>query len=104
MRCRGNATGLYPFVEGAPGLAESTLRDFIAADGVPKPPEHLQVIENLPRRSSGEVRSEATQNWALTCLRDTRFRELLDELSTQPDFGSDPLDFCLVFSAELGIC
>jgi hypothetical protein len=54
-------TGLYAFVEGAPGLAESTLRDFIAADGVPKPPEHLQVIENLPRRSSGEIRSEILQ-------------------------------------------
>jgi hypothetical protein len=54
-------TGLYAFVEGVPGLAESTLRDFIAADGVPKPPEHLQVIESLPRRSSGEVRSEILQ-------------------------------------------
>src|SRR5205809_7647620 len=27
-----------------------------------------------------------------------------DELSTQPDFGSDSLDFCIVFGAKLGIC
>src|SRR5712671_198787 len=26
------------------------------------------------------------------------------ELSTQPDFGSDPADFFLIFSAKLGIC
>jgi hypothetical protein len=30
----------------------------MAANGGPKPPEHLQVIEQLPRRPSGEVRSE----------------------------------------------
>jgi hypothetical protein len=65
-------TGLYAFVEGDPGLTELALREFIAADapaliatrassGVPKPPEHLQVIEEMPRGATGEVRSEILQ-------------------------------------------
>jgi hypothetical protein len=61
---RRAGTGLYAFVEGAPGLSEGSLREFIAADEAtasPKPPEHLQVIEQLPRTASGEVRSEILQ-------------------------------------------
>jgi hypothetical protein len=70
---RRAGTGLYAFVEGGAGLTEQSLRDFIAADDAPKdshknlpkdwpkPPEHLQVIEQLPRRPSGEVRSEILQ-------------------------------------------
>jgi hypothetical protein len=54
-------TGLYAFVEAAPGLSERNLREFIAVAAAPKPPEHLQVIEELPRRASGEVRSEILQ-------------------------------------------
>jgi hypothetical protein len=58
---RRAGTGLYAFVEGAPGLTEHILREFIAADAAPKPPEHLQLIEELPRRASGEVRNEILQ-------------------------------------------
>jgi hypothetical protein len=74
---RRAGTGLYAFVAGAPGLAESTLREFIAsepasksapANSGPKPPEHLQVIEDLPRRPSGEVRSEILQLVAMNQL------------------------------------
>jgi serine/threonine protein kinase len=62
-------TGLYAFVEASLGLTEDSLREFIAAETLPKaaskspprPPEHLQVIEELPRRASGEVRSEILQ-------------------------------------------
>ena len=51
------------------GLTEDSLREFIAArryprrrrNQRPRPPEHLQVIEELPRRASGEVRSEILQ-------------------------------------------
>jgi hypothetical protein len=53
-------TGLYVFVEGGPGLAESTLRDFIAADGVPKPPEYLQVIE----KAAAILRRDTQRNLA----------------------------------------
>ena len=62
---RRAGTGLYAFVAGAPGLAEAALREFIAADApaksAPKPREHLQVLEELPRRASGEVRSDILQ-------------------------------------------
>ena len=62
---RRAGTGLYAFVEGAPGLTEHSLREFMAAEAAseqaPKPPEHLQVIEELPRNASGEVRSEILQ-------------------------------------------
>jgi hypothetical protein len=65
-------TGLYAFVEGVPGLTERSLREFIAEDSAPpaasmarqpapKPPEHLQVIEEMPRSASGDVRSEILQ-------------------------------------------
>jgi hypothetical protein len=65
-------TGLYAFVEGDPGLTERGLREFMTAEAAPqivkraaqrapKPPEHLQVIEEMPRNASGEVRSEILQ-------------------------------------------
>jgi AMP-binding enzyme C-terminal domain len=64
---RRSGTGLYAFVEGAPGLTENSLREFIAAEvaprskPAPKPPEHLQVTEALPRGASGQVRDEILQ-------------------------------------------
>jgi AMP-binding enzyme C-terminal domain len=75
---RRAGTGLYAFVEGAAGLTEASLRDFIAAAATaadaPKPPEHLQVIERLPRRASGEVRSEILQLVAMNQV------DLIDQL------------------------
>ena len=68
---RRAGTGLYAFVEGGPGLTERGLREFIAAGTspesmpMPRPPEHLQVAEELPRSASGEVRSEILQLVAL---------------------------------------
>jgi hypothetical protein len=58
---RRTGTGIYAFVEGGPGLSERGLRDFIATEPGPRPPEHLQVVEALPRGSAGEVRSEILQ-------------------------------------------
>jgi hypothetical protein len=58
---RRAGTGLYAFVEAGPGLSEHSLREFIAISAAPKPPEHLQVIQELPRGASGEVRSEILQ-------------------------------------------
>ena len=58
---RRAGTGLYAFVEGGPELSEGVLREFIAAAAAAKPPEHLQVIAELPRRPTGEVRSEILQ-------------------------------------------
>jgi hypothetical protein len=58
---RRAGTGLYAFVEGGPALSELALRDLITRGGGPKPPEHLQVTEELPRRPNGEIRSEILQ-------------------------------------------
>jgi AMP-binding enzyme C-terminal domain len=58
---RRAGTGLYAFVEGGPALSERALRDFMAAAEGPKPPEHLQVTDELPRRAGGEVRNEILQ-------------------------------------------
>jgi predicted Ser/Thr protein kinase len=58
---RRAGTGLYAFVEAAPGLSESRLREYIASATIRKPPEHVQVIEEMPRSASGEVRSEILQ-------------------------------------------
>ena len=58
---RRTGTGIYAFVEGGPGLSERGLRDFIATEPGPQPPEHLQVVEALPRGAAGEVRSEILQ-------------------------------------------
>ena len=68
---RRAGTGLYAFVEGGPEVSERALRDFMAgADGSKelKPPEHLQVTEELPRRASGEVRNEILQLVAMNQL------------------------------------
>jgi hypothetical protein len=65
---RRAGTGLYAFVEGAPGLSERVLRDFIAAGDCPKAPEHLQIAEELPRRAGGEIRNEILQLVAMNQL------------------------------------
>jgi hypothetical protein len=62
---RRAGTGLYAFIEGSAELSEEALQKFLAAAPVAKPPEHLQVIAQLPRRPSGEVRSEILQLVAL---------------------------------------
>jgi hypothetical protein len=85
---RRAGTGLYAFVEAGPGLTEVGLREFIAAEAAskktPKPPEHLQLIDELPRRASGEVRSEILQLVAMnqvdlieTLVADERERSLV---------------------------
>jgi hypothetical protein len=58
---RRAGTGLYAFVEADGSLNERRLREFIATEQVARPPEHLQIIEQLPRTASGEVRSEILQ-------------------------------------------
>jgi hypothetical protein len=58
---RRAGTGLYAFVEGGPALSERDLRAFMAQGDGPRPPEHLQIIEELPRLPSGEIRNEILQ-------------------------------------------
>ena len=59
---RRAGTGLYAFVEGS--ASDSELRDFLGSQG----PEHLQVVDALPRDAHGEVRSEILELVALNQL------------------------------------
>ena len=52
---RRAGTGLYAFVESS--ASDRELRDFLSAGA----PEHLQVVDALPRNGEGEVRSEILQ-------------------------------------------
>jgi hypothetical protein len=59
---RRAGTGLYAFVEGS--ASDRDLLDFIGAKG----PEHLQVVDALPRNAQGEVRSEILELVAMNQL------------------------------------
>jgi hypothetical protein len=59
---RGAKNSLYAFVEAEPGLSEPLMRDFIAhsvADA--EPPECIQLVDDLPRLRTGEIRLELLQ-------------------------------------------
>ncbi len=62
---RRAGTGLYAFVEGSATGRE--LIDFVGAQGI-KAPEHLQVVDALPRNAQGEVRSEILELVAMNQL------------------------------------
>jgi len=59
---RRTGTGLYAFVEGK--TTDRELIDFLGGKG----PEHLQVVDALPRNPQGEVRSEILELVALNQL------------------------------------
>jgi hypothetical protein len=87
---RRTGTGLYAFVEAAPALSEERLREFLAGGCAPRPPEHLQIIDELPRSASGEVRSEILQLIAMnqvdlidTLLANERERGLVGSIVAQ---------------------
>ena len=58
---RRAGTGLYAFVEGGPGASEDAIRDFIAQSLRARAPERLQLVDALPRRADGSVRTEILQ-------------------------------------------
>jgi hypothetical protein len=59
---RRAGTGLYAFVEASAGNRELT--DFLGT----AQPEHLQVVDSLPRNAQGEVRSEILELVAMNQL------------------------------------
>ena len=59
---RRAGTGLYAFVEGR--VSEGEINDFLGATR----PEHLQVVEALPRNAQGDVRSEILELVAINQL------------------------------------
>jgi hypothetical protein len=75
---RRAGTGLYAFVETAALLSERQVEEMLAACGV-RPPERVQLVEAMPRRPSGEVRSEILQLVAMNQV------DLIDPLLSGPD-------------------
>src|ERR1700722_4282213 len=65
---RRSGVGLYAFVEADQTALESQLRDELAAAKGPKPPEHIQVVQALPRDSAGKPRTEILQLVAMNQL------------------------------------
>src|ERR1700720_3264259 len=55
---RRSGVGLYAFVEADQAGLEAQLRNELAGAKGPKPPEHIQVIQTLPRDASGRPRTE----------------------------------------------
>src|SRR6202042_461450 len=65
---RRSGVGLYAFVEADQTALETQLRDELAAAKGPKPPEHIQVVQALPRDSAGKPRTEILQLVAMNQL------------------------------------
>ncbi len=74
---RRAGTGLYAFVETAASLSERQVEEMMTDCGV-RPPERVQLVEAMPRRPSGEVRSEILQLVAMNQV------DLIDPLLTGP--------------------
>ncbi len=66
---RRTGVGLYAFVEADQPALEAQLRsELTAAKGRPKPPEHIQVVQALPRDAAGKPRTEILQLVAMNQL------------------------------------
>jgi hypothetical protein len=58
---RRSGVGLYAFVEADQTSLETQLRNELTAAKGPKPPEHIQVVQALPRDAGGNPRTEVLQ-------------------------------------------
>jgi hypothetical protein len=58
---RRTGVGLYAFVEADQTALEAQLRNELAAAKGVKPPEHIQVVQALPRDAAGKIRTEVLQ-------------------------------------------
>jgi predicted Ser/Thr protein kinase len=65
---RRTGVGLYAFVEADQAALEAQLRAELAAAKGPKPPEHIQVVQALPRDAAGKPRTEILQLVAMNQL------------------------------------
>jgi len=65
---RRSGVGLYAFVEADRTALEAQLRSDLAAANGPKPPEHIQVVQALPRDAAGKLRTEILQLVAMNQL------------------------------------
>jgi hypothetical protein len=65
---RRTGVGLYAFVEADQLALEAQLRGELTAAKGPKPPEHIQVVQALPRDAAGKPRTEILQLVAMNQL------------------------------------
>jgi serine/threonine protein kinase len=65
---RRTGVGLYAFVESDNSALEAQLKSELAASKGVKPPEHIQVVQALPRDSAGQPRTEILQLVAMNQL------------------------------------
>ena len=65
---RRSGVGLYAFVEADQAALEAQLRSDLTAAKGPKPPEHIQVVQALPRDAAGKPRTEILQLVAMNQL------------------------------------
>jgi hypothetical protein len=65
---RRTGVGLYAFVEADARALEAQLHSELAAARGPKPPEHIQVVQALPRNADGRPRTEILQLVAMNQL------------------------------------
>jgi hypothetical protein len=65
---RRAGVGLYAFVEADQIALEEQLRNELVAAKGPKPPEHIQVVQGLPRDAAGKPRTEILQLVAMNQL------------------------------------
>jgi hypothetical protein len=75
---RRTGVGLYAFVEADQTTLEAQLRNELAAAKGIKPPEHIQVVQALPRDAAGKIRTEVLQLVATNQL------DLLEPMMTSP--------------------
>jgi hypothetical protein len=65
---RRTGVGLYAFVEADQTALEVQLRNDLASAKGPKPPEHIHVVQALPRDAAGRPRTEILQLVAMNQL------------------------------------
>jgi hypothetical protein len=65
---RRSGVGLYAFVEADQTALEAQLRNELTVANGPKPPEHIQVVQALPRDAAGKPRTEILQLVAMNQL------------------------------------
>ena len=65
---RRTGVGLYAFVEADQTALEVQLRNDLASAKGPKPPEHIHVVQALPRDAAGKPRTEILQLVAMNQL------------------------------------
>ena len=97
---RRSGVGLYAFVEADQTALETQLRSELAAANGPEPPEHIQVVQTLPRDGSGKLRTEILQLVAMNqidliepMMRSDADREFLKDILEQRKNLRDRFNF-----------